>query len=475
MSARRCLHLLLACCAAGVLVPLWLGIGYSGRLSSPQGFYLVPVQDGVGATGPGRPRRAVVAVLDGLGYREALTMGSLALLRAQGQCRITDVGPLTLSRPVYAVLSTGLEQDRTGVRGNDDPGPVAAESLWQVAREAGLHVAAVSELPWWRELFPGGFTSYLMPPRSADYFRLAPLADLTLIHPLYIDEAGHEAGASSPRYREAVARADRELSGLLARLDLQRDLVLVTADHGHSLGGGHGGRQDRVAHVLTCYAGAGVRHREDLGALRATAIAPSLALLLYLRFPATMRAGAEEDGLDVLLEVLDPAAFPPAYEAKRRRALARFRDENQAQLRRWLPRSNGSWSAFYARHRWGQALRALPCLAVLLLVLLTSIASKGQFIPFTLALGVLCTLGAAGLHLWRYRCPRALARDLGAVLLAGAVLSLAHPEAFGFHLGFPLPPPSLYFFPYFAALFLPAAGGTGLLLCLIMLLREGTG
>ena len=104
-------------------------------------------------------------------------MPTLARLQERGQCRLTDVGSLPMSRPVYAVLSTGLEADRAGNRDNDDTGPLAAQSIWELARAAGLRVAAVSELPWWQELFPRGFDDYVLAAQSANYFELVPAAD----------------------------------------------------------------------------------------------------------------------------------------------------------------------------------------------------------------------------------------------------------------------------------------------------------
>ena len=505
MTSLRCLLLLFACFAVGLAVTLPLGLTYSGRLSSHEGFHLVPVTDVVDPTAPAlrRPRRSVLVVLDGLGFEEAQRMRSLARLQERGQCRRTDVGSLPLSRPVYAVLSTGLEQDRTGSRGNDDVVPLAVESVWEVAREAGLTVTAVSELPWWRELFPRGFTTYVTLDRSVDYFAAAPPGDLQLIHPLYIDEVGHESGAGSPEYAAAVARADAELLGFLDTLDLERDLIVVTADHGHSLRGGHGGRQDRVAHVSTCHAGVGVRHLARPEPLRSTAIGPSLALLLGLRFPAHMRAG--DDDLDVLWELADPAAFPPGYLDERRRSVDRFRAVNRAQLARWLPASEGSWDRFYRHHRWLQELAALPFVGLLALVFaaqaaahrrrsrgpgarfglafvalfvftawaaqvglrgsfdLSSIANREEFLGFTVALGVTLAVGAIGLHLLARRSLGALLIDLAALSVTGTLLSLAHPAALGWRLGFPVPPPALFFFPYFATIVLGLLNGAGVL------------
>jgi len=510
MTTRRRLLVLFVCCLVGLCVPLGLGLSYGERLSTHEGFYSVDVADAVEpAPGLRRPRRAVVVVFDGLGYEEAEGMRSLARLGEQGQCRRTDVGAISMSRPVYAVLSTGMEADRTGVRGNDDIRPLAAESVWEVAREAGLEVTGVSELTWWQELFPSGFDAFRQFDQSVDYFSEVPPGAVQLIHPLYIDEAGHESGAASAEYQEAVARADRELEGFMKGVDLTRDVVIVTADHGHSLRGGHGGRQERIAQVLTCYAGVGVRHDPAPGPLRATTIGPSLALLLGLRFPANMRAG--DDDLDALWDIVDPAAFPPEYLAGRRRSVERFRAFNGEQLQRWLPASAGSWDRFHADRRLAQLWAAGPLLALLVLVLalhgdahrrwarasgvmhgglfgllfvvvfyvaayalqvaingsfdLSSIARRWKFIVYTLTLGLLWSTGAALLHLRLRRSLDALLLDLAAVSLAGTLLCIAHPAGLGWRVGFPMPSPELLFFPYFAALFLAVFNSVGLLVC----------
>lgn len=514
MDPRRRLLLLIACCMLGLCLSALFGRSYSARHSSHAGFHRVEVADRIDpAFDLRRPRQTAFVVFDGLGYLEAQTMRSLSLLQARGQCRKTHVGSLSLSRPVYAVLSTGLEQDRTGARGNDDTTPVAAQSIWEVARAAGLGVSVVSEVPWWRELFPDIFGQYLLAERAENFFRLAPPADIRLIHPLYIDETGHEYGAGSSQYQAAVARADRELSEFLATLDLSRDLVIVTADHGHSLRGGHGGQQDRVAHVLTCHAGVGVRHLPDQGELRSTTIGPSLALLLGLPFPAEMRAG--DDDLDALWEIADPDAFPAGYLDDRHASVERFRAENQAQLRSLMPASEGSWARFHARSRWKQAARALPCLALLILIFvgqrrmhrvtspevkhaamfgagfvtvacllvyalqaglrgsfdLSSVAFREEFLQFTVILGIAWSLAAIGLHLLVRRSLAALMIDWSALSAVGTTLCLAHPLALGWQVGYPAPTPELFFFPYFAALVLGVQNGAGLLLAILVAAR----
>src|SRR6187402_2974699 len=99
--------LLLASCVVGLASLLVLGLSYTDRLSSHAGFHVVRVADAV-TSFPGlrRPRHTGLVVIDGLGHVEAQTMRASAFLAGQGQCRITDVGSLPLSRPVYAALST---------------------------------------------------------------------------------------------------------------------------------------------------------------------------------------------------------------------------------------------------------------------------------------------------------------------------------------------------------------------------------
>lgn len=524
ISTRSCALVLICCSLIASGVCATFGSSWSDRLSSHRGFFQVTVAP----EGPAawetrafpRPRRTIFVVMDGLGHHEAETMGSLAQIGRTGQCRKTYVGSQSMSRPVYAVMSTGLEQDRTGSRGNDDTSPLAAESIWEIATRSGLKVSGVSELAWWRELFPRGFTTYDVRPRHEDFFKAARPADLMLIHTVYIDELSHDHGAGSSEVREAVRRADRELWGLLGTIDPQHDLLIVTADHGHSLRGGHGGQQERVVNVLTCYAGPGVQKLAgaappaELPVMRTTSVGPSLALLLGLRFPSQMLAGVgpHGDDLDVLWQIADERSFPPGYLRDRRAEVERFRAANREQLLRWLPESGGSWDGFYRWHAQRQArsalLWAVPFLGILgilalahrgltrapgrrqarvpgalvalawigfvwllgfsLQVLLrgsfdlTSTNHREEFIHFTCAVGTVTGTVAVALHMaWR-RSLRALMLDLSALLCLSALAGLMHPAVLGWKLGFPIPRPELIFFPYFAALFVSCLAGIGM-------------
>ena len=69
--------------------------------------------------------------------------------------------------------STNTTFTTNGSRNNDDQSPLAAESIWQVARQAGLRVVGTSELPWFQQLFPSGFDSYQLVQRAQDHFTAA--------------------------------------------------------------------------------------------------------------------------------------------------------------------------------------------------------------------------------------------------------------------------------------------------------------
>lgn len=76
--------------------------------------------------------------------------------------------------------------------------------------------------------------------------------DGTFVHLDSVDEAGHESGAKSSVYRDAISAVDRlvgHLVGAVAgRADQQEEewLVAVVTDHGHTAEGGHGQDQTEV-------------------------------------------------------------------------------------------------------------------------------------------------------------------------------------------------------------------------------------
>jgi hypothetical protein len=461
----------LSCAVLGLV----LGLTYIPRLPNHRGYALVPFDDVVRAPRPPPPRHTVLVVIDGLREDAARTMASARELARRGQCRSSDQGDYTVSRPNYALLSTGLEVDRNGSRNNENDAPLAAESVWDVARESGLSVALSSHLPWFAELFPHGFSRQnVLKDHRADVFA-TPLTDVDVIHPLYVDDAGHHHGAASAEYAAAVARADREITSLLDRIDFERDVVVLTADHGHRAEGGHGGGQAGIRNVLFCAAGVHVRHAEG-GTIDGRATAPLLAMLLGVRFPRHMRAG--DDGLDTLFEIVDGDA---AYLADRRAALVRAREANRQTIEAWIG-APGTWARYERHEAQKQWLRALvvavlaigagwklrPSPWTLVIAALTWLAHRAVLGPFDYtivnlrarfvpkAFAAVVVAMVASLALRRY--VRARDNDVDAWLAALLFANVGHVFVYGWPLGYPLPPAEARYFPFFGAITLCAWG-----------------
>jgi hypothetical protein len=488
-----------ALCVVAAIVAWFLGDSIVERLPNHQGYFLVKVEDRV-ESAIDRPRYSVLILIDGMGRSFAEKLRSVERLRAKGQCRRTDVGPLTVSRPVYAVVSTGLEQDRTGSRNNDEKSPLAADSIFEAARRTGRTVHGISTEEFWQQLFPEGFDKYSTLERSEDQFTQVELANLTLIHPLYVDDAGHSHGAASKEYADAVARADKEIGELLDRVDLSRDLVVLTADHGHMSYGGHGGPQEELRFVLTCFAGKGVRRSDEEGPMDARSIAPAIAVIAGLPFPENMRA--VEDDLDVVFQIADTGTLSVSYLAEREAAIHRFREENRAQIEHWLDDGEpGTWSRLYAREErlqqiklaigaaviaalaawylrgrqrpaasliWCAATIGLTALVFALLrgsLTYSGINTREEFVR----VGFLISIGVATIALIGHRL--ILKEDLAGdqVLLVGLLLGacLLHPIAYGWPLGFPLPSAEMMFFPFFAPIVLLVHAPLGAVISLI--------
>lgn len=98
-----------------------------------------------------------------------------------------------------------------------------------------------------------------------------------------IDIAGHDHGAASQQYLDAIARSDRHIGTVLDAVTSRPTYaqenwkILVTTDHGHTASGGHGGStpEERGTFVLAKGAGitpGSVRHDVRLVDVAATAL-----------------------------------------------------------------------------------------------------------------------------------------------------------------------------------------------------------
>jgi hypothetical protein len=279
---------------------------------------------------PRLARRVFLVIVDGLRLDKSYELPFLDELRRHGIDSEAQSHYPTWSRPNYVSILTGVPPSASGVRTNHHATPVALDSLMDRARAAGLHVASATDYDVLPRLFlrqrgaapepepaqeihardtdtedddetaaavqapdanlvspfddaryapwPGGFS-------EAGGKLTAGTADLVVLLVGAVDAAGHKYGGASDEYRAAAAAADHALGRALAGIDLTRDAVIVTADHGHTDRGGHGGIEPEVMTVPLIAAGAGIIPGATPVDARLIDIAPTVSALLGIPAP----------------------------------------------------------------------------------------------------------------------------------------------------------------------------------------------
>ena len=107
--------------------------------------------------------------------------------------------------------------------------------------------------------------------------------DFLYIHPMNVDDDGHKFTADSIQYRNRVLATDAILSLIIPRWLEQGYDIIVTADHGMTNDGNHGGNTIDDRHVPLFVAS--IRVKPELSAWRSNSIsqlqmAPT-ALVIY--------------------------------------------------------------------------------------------------------------------------------------------------------------------------------------------------
>lgn len=229
--------------------------------------------------------KVILIVIDGLKYRTALDHcgfleGQVEAGRAR-RWRMRASLP-SMSAPCYESLHTGLAPADHGVTSNSPLKPSTQANIFSVARAAGKITAAVA-YSWFSVLYNGEpydaarhletddvgkaiqHGRFYDDGNRTDFHLALPSdndlcaqvtsliakrqPDYLLLHTLSCDSVGHVYGGSSWQYGRAATVVD---SALAARIPAWRDAgyrVLVTADHGFTDCGYHGGTEDNVRDV----------------------------------------------------------------------------------------------------------------------------------------------------------------------------------------------------------------------------------
>ena len=250
-------------------------------------------------------RRVVVVMIDGLGLTHSYGLDLLDQLRRDGIDASARSHYPTYSRPNHVTVLTGVPPAWSGVRNNAFGWTVTLDSLMDRANAAGLRSAyAADRGRGIGEMFHDDFTAVHYVPWPNGFAKASKLLleddyPLVVLVPGLVDEVGHAEGAKSDAYARQAIQTDHELAAALAALDLSRDTVIVTADHGHVADGGHGGIEDEVMEVPLVMAGAGVRAGAAIGEAYLIDVAPTAAALLGLPAPGHALGRTLVEALDI--------------------------------------------------------------------------------------------------------------------------------------------------------------------------------
>jgi hypothetical protein len=281
---------------------------------------------------PRLSRRVMLVVIDGLRADES-SLPFLDELRARGTGMAAQTSYPSISRPNYVTILTGVPPRDSGVRTNAVRAPTGVDAIMDRVHAAGLRAVTASDFGSFTSLFAhpglGSATPFDDVRRTESLDELAAaIADLAHAEPallailaLDVDRAGHAYGVGD-EYRAAAAAVDQMLrsvvDGPAASLDLARDTIIVTADHGHVAPGGHGGLEPEVLQVPLVLAGAGIVPGASVGDARLLDVAPTIAALLGIPAPGH----AEGRALVELLRLSpEQAARRAAVDTARARAV----------------------------------------------------------------------------------------------------------------------------------------------------------
>lgn len=269
--------------------------------------------------------KVVLVVIDGLKYRTARDhCGFLEGQVESGKARLWRMRAAlpSMSAPCYETLHTGLDPAHHGITANSVLRRSNVDSVFTLASNAGKVTAAVA-YSWFSVLYnaapydpardmevddpalpirhgrfyddPDRTNFHLAIPSDRDLCAqtdrlLAKHApDYLLLHSLTVDSVGHVHGGSSWQYDRAATTVD---AALARHVPAWRDAgyrVLVTADHGFTDSGYHGGAEDIVRDVAFYDIGNSLPGIDE-ETVSQRAVAPTILSLMGMEPPSSMTA-----------------------------------------------------------------------------------------------------------------------------------------------------------------------------------------
>ena len=254
--------------------------------------------------------RVVLIVVDALRHDVACThmgfMQHLVERNLAARYEVKSEVP-SLSRPLYETILTGTPPIIHGVTSNRTVRLSTQQSLFHLARSNGKTTAAAA-YHWVSELYnrapfnpmedrlqldtelPVENGIFYFEDHYPDSHLFAEAAwlldqkqpDFLYIHPMNVDDDGHKFTADSKQYRNRVLAVDSYLSQFIPKCLEQGYDVIVTADHGMTDDGNHGGNTIEDRHVPMFVLSKHVKPEIYEGVVSQLQVAPLVCQLLEI-------------------------------------------------------------------------------------------------------------------------------------------------------------------------------------------------
>ncbi len=269
--------------------------------------------------------KLLLIVLDGVPYRNFRTyMGNLEGWVKNGDARVwkmRSVVPST-SACCYASIHTGVPPQVHGILSNDVRFKVGMPDIFSEVTKAGGKTGAVTH-SYWSEFFnrypfdlvmdmeydePKGPITHgrfhtmngynlknQMTPSDVDLFATLTMLterhgiDYGILHTCTLDSMGHRFGHDTHEMDHALFVMDAQLAAFLPRWLKNGYEVIVTADHGQTDRGTHGGREDLQQETALYYFGPAKGPSEGT-VIDQLQLAPTVLKRLGVKIPSTMKA-----------------------------------------------------------------------------------------------------------------------------------------------------------------------------------------
>jgi predicted AlkP superfamily pyrophosphatase or phosphodiesterase len=268
--------------------------------------------------------KLLLLIIDGVPWRNWRRLfGNLEGFVQSGEARVWKMRSVlpSISGPCYASIHTGVTPQVHGVLANEIRFRVAQPDIFSEVAKAGGRNGAVTH-SYWSEFFqrhpfdlvrdmeydePAGpihhgrfhtMTGYghdnQMTPSDVDLFATLTMLterhgiDYGILHTCTLDSMGHRFGHDNTPMDHACAVMDSMLAAFLPRWLANGYEVIVTADHGQTDRGHHGGHEELQQDFALYYFGSAKGPKDDV-LLGQTQLAPSILRRLGVPVPPTMK------------------------------------------------------------------------------------------------------------------------------------------------------------------------------------------